>query len=486
MRRKREGSLEQLVLQDAKGEFVEWVATNLVSLSLLESDLEAAIVSQPGALVLSQIDDNPCREFQVFTQIRLSSPAGHKDIPDVILLTDGGDIVVIEVKRLGNPELRGRSVIAQVVGYAATLASMDEASLVSAMSKRRHTTWDALCASAFPNHAQPQRLARIFRQRLERADLSLVVACDEAPPALTEWIRAAGRQSALGFDLHAIEIRPFVPYGASSPIAWLPALRVQTEIIHRTSVVVRTEGRGEVYVDVHTDSGEMVDEAQQSTASRSAQRRVKSLDVLQPLAAELAIEPDALWAELAVIHEAACNRSWAALHHAIGTEEDAGPYLRGRKAGPLEGRYGVNLLRHWTPSIFVGAYLRPFDHKEPLIAPDTGGDFALILDVDRRGVFDGDTYVEQPAFAALRARLNADASGWDFADHLSRTKCNRWHPLYLRKPLSSIFAGTTTAIERQERWMTAADEAIAILLSGGELEMLCKTYVADQLAAAAD
>ena len=36
-------------------------------------------------------------------------------------------------------------------------------------------------------------------------------------------------------------------------------------------------------------------------------------------------------------------------------------------------RLGVNLTEKWEPSLFVGAYLLPFDHREPLLAGGIDG-----------------------------------------------------------------------------------------------------------------
>lgn len=471
--------MDTFVVQEPGGAFTEWVQKSLVDLGLKEANLEAALVARPGPLVLSQLDLLYGKAV-VYDQCRLRSGSGHQNIPDVILLTDHGDVVVIEVKRLGNPELRGRSVVSQVVGYAATMAATDEATLVRTLTSGRCASWEELCRRDFPGVARPASLARRLRTRLEQAELHLVIACDEAPESLADWVRAAGRQSALGFDLHVVEVRPMVPQGRDMPIAWVPNTRVSTEIIHRTAVVVRTEGAGPVQVDVNTDSAEEVEAAVQSSGRRD--RRSKAKAVLAPAAERLGLSVEALWAELDGIHRHAVKLDWSELHAAIAQADDSGPYLRGRRNdGFLEGRFGVNLVKHWTPSVFVGAYLMPYDHKQQPLAGEDGGDFALILDVHRNKTFDGDSYAEQDAFSRLRQRLHRNSGGWDFADHHDQTKRNRWHPLHLRRPLHEVLASARTPEERQARWLEAAADAVRVVLEGGELAELRETFVRDQL-----
>ncbi|MEN0064195.1 MAG: hypothetical protein AAGA48_18740 [Myxococcota bacterium] len=460
----------RLLMQTATGSFAAWQSTTLAELGLRESDLEAAIVADSGSLILAPLD-RLFGEVRAYRQPSWIKESGRRVIPDVIVLTDHGEVVVVEAKRLGNPELRGRAVVAQIVDYAATLSSIDEADLVNRLSGGACTTWEALCARDFPHLGGDdacRRLARRFRQRVSEAEIDLVIACDEAPDALAGWVRAAGRQSALGFDLHVVEICPLTPAGGSGPIAWLPRPRVSTEIVHRTSVVVRTEGPAAVEVEVTTESADRIEEALDNP--RQARRRAVARDVLTPSARAVGLTFEALWTELATFHEAILEQDWSALHDAIADPDDSGPYLR-KRDGFLEGRFGANLVRRWKPSVFIGIYFEARDHR---VAPlDDRGDFALVLDVSldarRTPGFDADAYVAAPEYRALCERLRTDPGPFDV---VVSTR-NRWHPLFLRQPLVDVLGpvGETTAL-RQQRWLATADQAVAKLLEGGELARL--------------
>jgi hypothetical protein len=131
------------------------------------------------------------------------------------------------------------------------------------------------------------------------------------------------------------------------------------------------------------------------------------VEVLEPLARHLGISGPALWQELHSAHLAILGADWSGVSGAVATQDDPGPYLVGAKKGFAYGRYGVNLQRYWYPSVFVGNYLLSYDHGVPLLSPELGGDFALILDLQRKNAF-GDSYMAEEEFLALRARLRSE------------------------------------------------------------------------------
>jgi hypothetical protein len=134
-----------------------------------------------------------------------------------------------------------------------------------------------------------------------------------------------------------------------------------------------------------------------------------------------------------------------------------------------DGRLGLNLLPGWRPGLFVGALLDGTDHKVQPSNPAEGPDFTVILSFNREP--DGwpmyDSYVSSPELKALRARLKADAKGWDFAE-----STNPWHPLHLRRPLLRVFEGASDIDAQRQRFVDAGYEGIRVLLAGGELQGL--------------
>ena len=470
--------IDSIVVQESSSAYQLWRFQSLDQLGLKEADLEKAILAQPKPLIVDPLE-LPIGQIKAYSQVRLRFGDSTRR-PDVIILTEHADVVVVEVKRLVNDELRdGRQAIAQVVEYAALLAETPEAEIVGALTKGQHSSWVAIFQHDFESIESPSRVSNKLRQRVGDGDIHLVIACDSAPPELSDLVRAASNLNALGFALHVVEVRPMVPDGGAEngdfPIAWVPWPRLDTEIVHRTSVTVRVdesklEGTLSINVNVKPDTADDV-KAKLATSGRQISKYVvrtkEQKTVLDPLAESLGMQVDDLWDELDSIHQAVMEANWSELYRLIAWPDDAGPMRRGNTE-ISEGRYGVNLLQLWKPSVFVGAYLLDADHKQALLDPDNGGDFALILDV-RGNKVEREAFGKHPCFTRLRERLNQDSGEWDFADHYAQSTRNLWHPLHLRRPLRSVIGGTDTPVQRAANWLDAARDAVEVLLTGGEL-----------------
>ena len=78
-----------------------------------------------------------------------------------------------------------------------------------------------------------------------------------------------------------------------------------------------------------------------------------------------------------------------------------------------------------------------------------------------------------------------DAGGFNFHDHIREVaRPNFWHPLHLRRPLADVLSGAATRDERYALWLSAAQEALSVLLSGGELQAMRDRLIAKTTSAA--
>lgn len=483
------GSFEvnSVVVQEENGRFQRWCFRTLAELGLKEIHLEEAVKSNPMSLIVEPLGMY-AGEIATFSQPVLRSTNQARK-PDIIIVTDHADLVVVELKRSVNAELQeGRWAISQVVEYAALLSSTPEADLVRALSiEEELTSWEQLCQNHFGPTHQSKQTAEKIRQCVRDGHIHLVIACDSSPADLADIVQAASNLSALGFELHVIEVRPMVPVESfntgSHPIIWIPTPQLDTEIVHRTSVTIRAEGfdsdtAPSINVNVESDSAETI-ESKKSQAKMKSRRNYETemQSVIEPLAKSLDLEAEELWNELHLIHQAALTENWNDLRDAIGSHEDSGPYVRKRYG---EGRYGVNLLWKWEPSVFVGAYLLDIDHKAPLLELNSGGDFALILDVgghsSKRLAFSS-----HKLFRQLQARLRENEGPWRFpSDQYNQPQRNSWHPLLLRCPLRDVLEEAHSFEERRTNWLRAAQDAVTLLLEGGELARMCREKSREQ------
>ena len=149
-----------------------WERKRLTALNLLEADLENVIYRNPDLLCLERLG-------MIVDKVHLVQQAGALDLmgdhkyPDLLFLTDRGDVGVVEVKRFGNAELRGRHVISQILDYGATICSLGEADQATLFSKSSPPAkrLDELAHQLVEDSARARWVAKSFRDRLNGAQL---------------------------------------------------------------------------------------------------------------------------------------------------------------------------------------------------------------------------------------------------------------------------------------------------------------------------
>lgn len=239
-----------------------WLPTTLRCQGKDEAYLERVIASDPLVLGLDPYVTGIGTSFAVFQQTWLDSPTARALRPDVVLLSETGHVVVVEVKLEDNPELRDRRVISQIIDYAAAVANLDEHTLAAWLGGPEDSCWLDVVRRAFPGAHDVERLAAALSDRISRADIHLVVACDVAPLGLRDTIQLISAQTALGeFQLHVVELTPYVNEGEPGRILVVPRETARTEIVSRTAVTVRREEGVGVGVTVVASSPTEVTEA---------------------------------------------------------------------------------------------------------------------------------------------------------------------------------------------------------------------------------
>lgn len=256
-----------------------WQATTLRAQGRNESYLERLIASDPLVLGLDPYLTGLGTDFVAFCQTTLQSPTVRPLRPDVVLLSATGHVVIVEVKLEDNPELRDRRVISQIVDYAAAVANLDEMALLSWLGEAGDTSWLQVIQRAFPNSHDVERLAGALADRIARADIHLVVACDVAPVGLRDTVKLISAQSALGeFQLHVVELAPHVSASEPGRLLVIPQEVARTEIVSRTAVTVRYEGETGVSVSVVASSpSEVKDAIKQVGTGRSIRAEFETL-----------------------------------------------------------------------------------------------------------------------------------------------------------------------------------------------------------------
>ncbi len=121
----------------SNGKTETWVPTTLDEINKPEEFLENIISDNPRLLCLESRRSNIAGPYAVFRQLSFDTPQGRAIRPDVVLLSASGHVIIVEVKRYVNPELRNRSVIAQIVDYASSFSALTEKELLKLFNKEK-------------------------------------------------------------------------------------------------------------------------------------------------------------------------------------------------------------------------------------------------------------------------------------------------------------------------------------------------------------
>jgi hypothetical protein len=257
-----------IAVHGSQAEVALWQPTTLRELGKDEGYLEAALSRTPELLCLESRRTGIYGPFAVFNQLQLSSPQGRTISPDITLLTASGDVVIVEVKLFGNPELGDRRVIAQAIDYVASLSALDGEGMARLFNGGRPTEWTELVRKHFAEEADPDDLAATLAAKARDGDVHIVIACDKAPQGLYEMARSVSAQSHLGFSLDVVEVVPFVAKEEpADAIMFVPSVRLSTEIVARTAIsVTYAEGTAAPGVTIKTTGVEEMAEGLEAAA----------------------------------------------------------------------------------------------------------------------------------------------------------------------------------------------------------------------------
>lgn len=237
-----------IVERDSDGSYRDLQATTFEKLGKSEADLENIIASQLRLLELEAQVDGVHGPFAIFRQHDLTNALDVGVIPDLFILSASGHVIIVEVKLSKNPELRNRKVLAQLIDYASAFADKTEDELVRVFNKDYPSvhSWEELVATLFPESSNQETLARRLTDRLWTGEVSLIVACDQAPVGLISLLSGVSRQSVVPFELRLVEITPYTDQDGdgAQQLLFVSKTKLRTEIVSRTVVTVQYSGAG--------------------------------------------------------------------------------------------------------------------------------------------------------------------------------------------------------------------------------------------------
>ena len=248
---------------NADGESTTWIPTTLDQLNKSEEFFESVLARSPELMGLETRRSGIRGPYRIFRQLSLDTPAGRTIYPDIVLLAASGHVMVVEVKRYVNSELRDRHVIAQIIDYASSFSAQSDEQLVRLFKAEGNAaqTWPDLIVEMFPDEPHIEELSTLLANRLRDGNLHLIIACDKVPPGVVDIVAGIASQSAVAFDLDLVEVTPYVrEISDNADILFVPTPRLATEIVSRTAVTVTHQvGDSEPGVQVTTATLEEIE-----------------------------------------------------------------------------------------------------------------------------------------------------------------------------------------------------------------------------------
>ncbi|PNE04197.1 hypothetical protein A15D_00377 [Alcanivorax sp. MD8A] len=454
---------DRLIQTSPSGEVTSWVRKNLIEVEKKEEHLEAVLAEHWDLLCLEDVGVFT-KNVHVVRQASAKDITGAQKYPDILFLTDSGHVGVVEVKRYSNPELAGRKVVSQILDYGATITTLPEPDQVRLFRGPGSValSFEELVGEVFSDCRNASALAARLARQLKYGQLHYIIACDRAPDGLSAWIKSISQSDATDFSVSVVEVSPYQREEGEGGIIWFSAPKIKTETIQRTTICFDVDSSGN-RVNVFLNS-EVTEEGVDVLSGGDDEKRITNFDRFQ--SAEQSLSSVVSWGDhdlysiLKGLHNEVIHENWDWVYDGFSESEHV-CFLRGKRSpGFVEGRYGVNWLKPWRPSLFAGVYFYGWDHG--LETSEEAGDFAIILDVDTKWGRDSGFY-DSAQFQDLMNRLGS-LNDWKF----EKTQ-NRYHPIMIRKPMSKAFQGVSSVEGVKQRWLDLAKDGLNQMLSGGEL-----------------
>jgi len=195
-----------------------------------EDWLQKLLFKHPELIPFDEIE--PAFKNSVAVAREVESGAGPIDI---LYVNPDGFLTLVETKLWRNPESR-RSVVAQLIDYAASLAKMSYDQLKDAVAEASESSGDALAQRASMSKAafEASHFHDAISHNLKRGRFLLLIIGDgirEDVDSMTEFLQG---QPQLGFTLGLVEMALFRLNEGKDD-----AILVQPRIVARTQEVVR-------------------------------------------------------------------------------------------------------------------------------------------------------------------------------------------------------------------------------------------------------
>ena len=252
--------ISEELFQYENNEFNKWESTTLTKIEKNEDFLEKLISDKPEILGFDAIQEGIYGPYKTFRQLSFSISQGRTVIPDIIILSASGHVILIEVKKYGNPELRDRRVISQILDYASAFTQKSKEEIYRVFMKgNKNENWYDYIRELFPKIDDYGNLADELINKMISGNINIMISCDKLPHGVKEIIEGLCTQSAIDYKLDVLEITPYIKDENKEKIIFIPKPRITTTVIGRTVVNINLKNQN-AKIEIQTTSLDEIEE----------------------------------------------------------------------------------------------------------------------------------------------------------------------------------------------------------------------------------
>lgn len=221
---------------------------------LPESWLQDLIHENPSCLPIDQIEPGIGRLVPVCRELPLPI-ASTTVYADNLFVTPEGNLVVSEVKLLGNSEAR-RKVVAQALEYATALFRLDYSGLEAAIMRAKFSGGPPASLYSLVEHADSPAES-VFADRITRnlreGRIVLLIVGDEIGPGVEAIVSGLQAHANFHFTFALVEMPVFTLKGAGPKAEYIVVPRTLVKTFEVPRFTIRVEGESITISDAGTD-----------------------------------------------------------------------------------------------------------------------------------------------------------------------------------------------------------------------------------------
>lgn len=224
-----------------------------------EADIQRLVDEHPEIMPTMALFKHHAKCMSLGREISVPLGGARTGYIDNLLITDHGQLIVVEAKLYRNPEAR-RKVIGQALEYAAALSKFDYAALRDALIPTHVQIDEKGDVGPDPLHShvkshlgddlrfEEHEFIDVISRRLKEGDFAVVVLGDGIRQDVEHLADLLERHPTLNYRLSLIELQLYSHTPDNTPTLIIPVVLAQTEVLQRVVVEIKSSDTPAVHI----------------------------------------------------------------------------------------------------------------------------------------------------------------------------------------------------------------------------------------------